>query len=599
MPSNMTSSSEEIMVTKELEARWASVAVYQDAGSSSKKVGYFTKDEGTKIATLYRNNYYHLGELDGWVYENNVVVVEDLSEQATEELDPETQEEIKKVSELTQEQISQFTEEEKKSIYMQFVNQEYGGVMSDDGAADSLLVNNLNGVWGIPYQFPETVDFPLDGNGNSKISFGSIYADRIVMRMPLLILSPGKVSFMQGFKDGERLAVLDSLASDSGNASAIGDFLEKPGKYYTFEYAQAEYWSYVNAMNKACAVYLGIDDVNVNINGVSGTLGAFDWEKSSNNKFDSLMVSNQSYLCFYADAETTKTESFSNSTQKSQLADKLNGFSDIGKEINFLVGAHTGNDLKAWFEQTDIDSALQGINSVVDEYLNGSTLVKQMANEFSIIATGGKLMFPEIWGDSEFTQSLDVKMKLRCPCPNKVSWFLDILVPLNMLIALTMPRTPTDKDSMFGIDFSETPSANGYFSPFLVRGFYKGLFSCDMGIITDLSISKGKEGSWTIDGLPSEVDVDITIKDLYNTMAMTSDEDTTNFLNNTTFLNYLANACGISINKPDVERSIDLWLMMKTDYWKEKLTGYTFWQHATQGAKNKLYDLYTGIFGVR
>ena len=55
----------------------------------------------------------------------------------------------------------------------------------------------------------------------------------------------------------------------------------------------------------------------------------------------------------------------------------------------------------------------------------------------------------------------------------------------------------------------------------------------------------------------------------------------------------------ISINKPDVERSIDLWLMMKTDYWKEKLTGYTFWQHATQGAKNKLYDLYTGIFGVR
>ena len=69
-----------------------------------------------------------------------------------------------------------------------------------------------------------------------------------------------------------------------------------------------------------------------------------------------------------------------------------------------------------------------------------------------------------------------------------------------------------------------------------------------MGIITDLSLSKGKEGSWTVDGLPTEVDVDLTIKDLYNVMAMTPQDQSYEFMANTTFLNYMANSCGISIN---------------------------------------------------
>ena len=117
-----------------------------------------------------------------------------------------------------------------------------------------------------------------------------------------------------------------------------------------------------------------------------------------------------------------------------------------------------------------------------------------------------------------------------------------------------------------------------------------------MGIVTDLSLSLGKEGSWTLDGLPSEVDVDMTIKDLYNVMAMTSSDQTNSFLNNTMFLNFLASSCGISINKPDLDRSIDLWMMIKTNYWSDKLTGYSFWQKAQQGIQNKLYNLYQGIF---
>lgn len=591
------SSTDEILVNKEVKPKYSSLGYRSGAGSSSKIIGYLSDDE-TYIVTLKRNGYYYIPSVDGWVNQIFVSVVRDLAASSTSTTTTESQEAIYQMDENTKNQIqTYFTEEEKKDIYMQYVNTEYGDVMDTDSAADTLLVSDLNGIWGIPYQFPETVDPPLDENENSKITFGYFYANRIINRMPLLLLSPGKISFMQGYKDGEKLAILENLAAMAGgssNESVIGDFLTKPGKYYTFEYDDATYWEYVNTMNRSCATYLGISDVEVTLNGYSGKLGEFKWEKCSNSKFDSLLISSESYICFYTDADTTKQETFGNSTQKSQLADTVNSMSDVAKEVLFLVGANTGTTFD-WLKPESISSINAEIGSIVDQYLGGEQVIKDIAKEFATIATGGKLIFPEIWSDSEFTQSLDVKIKLRCPCPNKVSWFLDILAPLNMIIALTMSRTPYG-NNVLGQNFNDEPSANGYFSPFLVRAFYKGLFNCDMGIITDLSITKGKEGSWTIDGLPSEVDVDLTIKDLYNVMAMTSDKQPTEFLNNTTFLNYLANSCGISINKPDVERSIDMWTMVHTNYWKEKLTMYTFWQHASQGTRNKLYNIYSGFF---
>lgn len=582
----MANTNDQIVISKTVKVQ-VNTQVRDGAGSSSRVVSV-VEEEKEYEAQLSRNGYYYIPELDGWVFQNNTVLVSDNSENSTEESDEETQEEQKKINEKTIEQIRQFSEEEKKEIYMQYLNTEYGDVINNDGIGDELLIDNLSGIYGIPYQFSESVD-PRSDNS----SFGSIYANRIISRMPLLMISPGKVDFMSNNTDGERLAVLDALiGSENESVSGLGDFVQTPGKYYTFAYDSVNYWKYVNAMNNACAVYLGIQDVIININGVSERAGDFHWEKATNNKFDSLMISTESYVTFYTDAETTKSEQYSNSTKASQLADSVNSFSDIAKEINFLVGAHVGQ--LDWLDPSAITQAIESIGSL-GESLTGSKLVGDIAKEFSVIATGGKLIFPEIWSDSEFTQTFDVKMKFRCPCPNKVSWFLDICVPINHLRALVLPRTPYG-EGMDGKKFEDEPSANGYFSPFLVRAFYKGLFNCDMGIVTDLSLSLGKEGSWTLDGLPSEVDVDMTIKDLYNVMAMTSSDQTNSFLNNTMFLNFLASSCGISINKPDLDRSIDLWMMIKTNYWSDKLTGYSFWQKAQQAIQNKLYNLYQGIF---
>lgn len=583
-------SSVQIVINKEVQTTSQTI-LRENAGTSSRNIGYV--DPNVKLrATLDRNGFYFIPEKKGWIMKSRVKLIEDLSANSIQETTEESQDKVRTLDKETLDKISQMTPEEKKDIYMQYVNSEYGDTQNAGNVADSLLVNNLSGIYGIPYQFPESVDPRPD----SKSSFGSIYAERIITRMPLLMMSPGKVDFMSSYKTGEKKAVLDVLLNDGDGASDINDFLEKPGKYYTFAYDTENYWKYVNAANQASAIYLGIGDVEIDVNGVKAKAADFKWEKASNNKFDSLLVSNKSYVCFYTDADSSKSESFGNDTTSSQLADKVNDFSSIAKEIQFLVGANTGIDIMK--NESLIKDALSNLHGVVDNFLGGSQIVKDLGEDFVTIASGGKLIFPEIWSDSTFSQSFDVKIKLRCPCPNKVSWFLDIIVPINHLIALTMPRSPYGK-SIINKDFDREPSVNGYMSPFLVRAFYKGLFNCDMGIITDLSIEKGKEGSWTLDGLPSEVDISMTIKDLYNVMAMseyTTGNQRKSFLNNTTYLNYLANSCGISINKPDLDRSLDLWAMIQKNYWKDKLTGYTWWQKASQGGMNKLYNMYTGVF---
>lgn len=583
-------SSVQIVINKEVQTTSQTI-LRENAGTSSRNIGYV--DPNVKLrATLDRNGFYFIPEKKGWIMKSRVKLIEDLSANSTQETTEESQDKVRTLDQETLDKISQMTPEEKKDIYMQYVNSEYGDTQDAGNVADSLLVDNLSGIYGIPYQFPESVDPRPD----SKSSFGSIYAERIITRMPLLMMSPGKVDFMSSYKTGEKKAVLDVLLNDGDGASDINDFLEKPGKYYTFAYDTENYWKYVNAANHASAIYLGIGDVEIDVNGVKAKAADFKWEKASNNKFDSLLVSNKSYVCFYTDADSSKSESFGNDTTSSQLADKVNDFSSIAKEIQFLVGANTGIDIMK--NESLIKDALSNLHGVVDNFLGGSQIVKDLGEDFVTIASGGKLIFPEIWSDSTFSQSFDVKIKLRCPCPNKVSWFLDIIVPINHLIALTMPRSPYGK-SIINKDFDQEPSVNGYMSPFLVRAFYKGLFNCDMGIITDLSIEKGKEGSWTLDGLPSEVDISMTIKDLYNVMAMseyTTGNQRKSFLNNTTYLNYLANSCGISINKPDLDRSLDLWAMIQKNYWKDKLTGYTWWQKASQGGMNKLYNMYTGVF---
>ena len=197
------------------------------------------------------------------------------------------------------------------------------------------------------------------------------------------------------------------------------------------------------------------------------------------------------------------------------------------------------------------------------------------------VASGGKLTFPEIWNESSFSRSYNCKFKFISPDPSTLSVYLNVLVPLFHLIGMVAPQC--------------IPSnPNGYMNPFLVRAVYKGFFNVDMGIISSMNVTKGADCQWTPEGIPTSIEVDIEIKDLYSILTITKTESTNwkyDTLNNTALMDYIANLCGINIFKPEVGRMIDMWFVNNFENRAKDLFP-SLWDTMIQKAQNIIMNIY-------
>lgn len=465
---------------------------------------------------------------------------------------------------------------------------------AQNSIANFLSTNNMNGIYGAPYQFMPNVDPRLGG----KTNFGWFYAEDIVSNMPLLMITPGEPNFLSGFSNKDKnnfVKILNkSAAGKLGNKvkSKLEDLIDTKGgdrKYYTFKFDYTTYYNYVNPMLWNCAEYLGIGNKEIKIGTQRKILTSFNWSKAYNKlkKYTNC----EQFVSFYLDSENSIQESFSNETTNSQLADSINSFSSTANELKFLQGAILGRK-PVMSNKEAFDEAKKSLDDVSNKYLKGSKLIKNLGQGVLTVASGGKLLFPEVWSDSRYTKSYDISIKLRTPDNDKLSWYLNICVPLMHLIALAAPRQL---------------SANGYTSPFLIRAFYKGLFNVDMGMIDTLTITKGKEGAWTPDGLPTEVDISMSIKDLYQALFISGfkknqfikgkllGNDTKFILKNTGMMDYLASTCGVNINKAEIARTLQMFMVLYKN--NIKMTGSTWAAEAKEGVYDKLNSMYRGIFG--
>lgn len=505
-------------------------------------IGAFRNGTSGLRATQEQNGWYYMVDQGGWSSGDWLRVDENLGVQQS-------------VSRPAQEQVQKrYTEAELLAMYRETQDSSF-----DAENISRLITKSIDGIYGVPYQFMPSVDPKMDGT-----MFGQIYAEKIIARMPLLLLAPGKVNFTRAYKDKDSAA--QSILAQIDNAVGVDELAQatnNAGRYYTFDYDYAEYYKYVNAMCMSGAYFLGIEKAKIKVGDTYKDIKSVDWGTFGTDTFKKIL-SNREYVAFYVDSASQTNETLSNTTTESQLASKVNSFADTGREISFLLGATTGTEFaNSYGSQELIDQAMATIQDISSQYLNGNKLFEDIGKNFATIACGGKLIFPEIWSDSDFSNSYDINIKLRTPDGDKLSWFLNIYVPLAHLICLTAPREASDS------------GPNGYVTPFLVRGFYKGLFNCDMGIITSLSITRGREKAWTLDGLPTEVDVSLELKDLYKMLSITSYTSAGSFVNNIGLMDYIANMCGININEPDFTRSVEIYCMLKgyklthitTDIW--------------------------------
>ena len=419
---------------------------------------------------------------------------------------------------------------------------------------------------GLPYQFMDTADMRID---KSK-KLGRLFLYNIFAEAPILTVLPGTTEFLPSYKKDEKNVFTNLWAGmnngDSNAENALKDLVDDnaEGRYFDFKVDYGNYIKYVNLLCRVTAILLGIGDLKPP--GINKAYKNFDWgnykyfnnyklesgdstdiihstiddvtDKIGSFVDDSISGTHQ-YLSLYVDPSTSFNESTSNETGKSALEGKFDEMQSKIKEYDFFMksmalGAES-DTIKGYAE-----NIMNGIGSLGTE---GGFLDNLVTKGKEVIINGSNLIFPEIWQDSDYSKSYTIQTTFISPYGDKESVYLNCLVPMLHLLALALPRQTT---------------ANTYTSPFLVKMYAKGMFSCDMGIVESIQIEKGSDQSWTVDGLPSILKVTLNVKDLYSQLMLSPSNKASLFFSNQGMIDFLAATCGIDLSRPSIEIKIKI-----------------------------------------
>lgn len=474
------------------------------------------------------------------------------------------------------------------------------GAKSTDMNSDSILSKR---IFGTPYQFMDTTDYrPAAQGGN--IGDGELGATFMEMmaEAPILSIIPGKANFLPDLTDDQKKEFVESMNETlkemnnrfTQNAQDMLDSKNADMRYFEFQSDHTTYIRYVNTLCQMNAIMMGLGDEYVPGHEGQGEQYKFkyyDWSgfRLSNymagRSTSALLQGNESgpiqkletfsdyvanamaqkegiidkgmaaisslnlteyYVDFYINPSIGYSESFSNQTKESMVSSMVSGMGDMAKELQFLMGAgavtQDGNMLntisKASAEMGDSASKLLGSNS---------GFIKRVMGSASAILSGSNIFFPELWAGSDFSRSYNVEIDLKTPYGNKKNIFLDLFVPMWHWIALVAPRQST---------------INSYTAPFIVRAYIPGMFSSEMSIVENLTITKGGDGSaWSVDGYPLEIKLSISLKDLYNTFAMSMISDLKSaydMLWNNALIDYVSVQSGLDMKLSEFAKKIEV-----------------------------------------
>lgn len=456
--------------------------------------------------------------------------------------------------------------------------------------ADSLIKKSMR-LFGLPYQFTSAVDPRLDGVSSTV---GNKFLNNILLEGPVCSIIPGEPYYLPGVKSKDKKVSLTALLlekNSSGN-SGFGSILnnitddDENFRLYDFKRNYTEFMKYVNILCRTGAIFLGLGDVE--LDGVP--LSRYDWrtykqnaelketfiEKSSNtlsksvkkksgykksttptvvgkntmvfetgdsnldeddgNSFEDLFK-NQNYLQFYVDPDVSCSENMSNTTSESMMKSAFDSGSNFLKEVAFM--ANSASPEMASSIQEFASGTIESLNSGIQDIVGGNSVTKAMDRIINLgnnVIKGENVIMPDIYQSSQYSKQYSLTVHLKSPYGTKLGYYLDIFVPMMHLVALGLPKQTT---------------ANSYASPFLVKAYVEGIFNCNMGIVTSVSITKNPE-NWTVEGLPNEVDVTLDIADLYTSLSMTPQSSPMMFINNSSLVEYLAINCGLSVTQPNL-----------------------------------------------
>lgn len=424
-------------------------------------------------------------------------------------------------------------------------------------------------AFGCPPQYNQVVDLQYIDEISPGI--GRVFAETMLSFPSVLSLCPGKVDYLPGFSSDQQNSflaqVIDIASGDTTILSRINaeDTTNKlNGKLYEFKQDYNGYISIVNVLCRATAMWLGIGDETMPHSNVKLKNFDYAWWTSragspaqdSKSIFGETLenfkrsvgsaVGDDTYIHFFITHQgTSVSEDISTSTAASSLEELVNSSSlhSMSRNLEFLFGGAIGGNVEA-----DLDAA---INNIGD-----SNFIKSFGNLMKNYLKGGRLVFPQMIDDVNYTKSLSATLKFMSPYGEKFSIFLYCYVPLMHILAFALPKQIAQ---------------NMYTYPFLVRAFQRGWFNSDLAVITNLRITRGGSDntSWTVDGLPTELEVSFDVTPLYSDLMVSSAKTPFMFLQNTSLAEYLATMCGVDLKANNLGAKVDFAITALQNYFRD------------------------------
>lgn len=443
-------------------------------------------------------------------------------------------------------------------------------------------------LFGLPYQFISSVD-PRYQDISSNV--GKNYIEKITLDAPTVIIIPGKAKFLPGEDDKQGVSHMLLEAANGNTKTLLNEASSDPKetlRFYDFQEDYLEYMKYVNIMCRTVASFLELGE---RINGTA--LQQFDWKNYRWNKesYTSAVGAQTSYILesawstikngpsnllnyfkgepqnvslsssnadagmtnnfvqFYVDPTSGSNSSMSNSTASSQIKSALDTASSTMKEFRFAADS-VGADFSGLEEMTN-----NGLDELTQSFGSGDGVISSVLNQLLTVGPsvikGENIILPDYYQNSTYDIDYTIDIHLKSPYGNNYSIYVDVLVPLIHLIALTIPKQAT---------------SNTYGSPFLIKFYMPGVQNCNLGIVEGISISRPiSEDAYSADGLPLEVDVQLRIKDLYSDLSMSPSDEPALFRNNTSLIDYLATLAGLDLLSPQLETKAKMWMESVTN----------------------------------